>query len=356
MRKVFSVVFVIQCLFAIAYGQNLVQLNVSVPAVNQIYAADLDIEHFKSSQILFIASLKSLVSIPVEVKLDVHVYVTLPDQPRFEIANAISTPLTLVPGEIKNITNVDLSGPDPPIHLERYHYDQTQFDKIKSVAMATGKMPAGIYEFVVTCLTPDGVPASNTYQSQIVVTNPGRLELRLPADGDVVPTPFPHFEWTADADTVILSVYEKLPYQTDPQDIVSGVPFLKMAVGGKSFNYPPGGEGVRPLAYGKTYYWYIEVPPSALRSSPQRSEIWSFTVSSSLTEGVQGKESTQSRGGIYTQDLVEFLNSFQRKDIADQISSVAGDVKFDGRTITLDEAVGILKKLEEKKNIKITVR
>lgn len=340
------------CLCAFAQGQNQVELTVSVPGINQIYAADLDIEHFKSSQILFIASLTPLQNVPVSVKLDVQVYVTLPDQPRFLIASATSTPLTLSPGETKSITNVDLSGPNPPIHLEKYNYDQAQFDKIKSVAMATGKMPAGIYEFYVRCLTLDNLPASNAVQSQIVVTNPGRLELRLPADRDVVSTLFPHFEWTADADTVILSVYEKLPNQTDPQDVVSGIPFLRTAVGGKSFNYPPAGVGVRPLAYGKTYYWYIEVPPSAMRSSPQKSEIWSFTVNSSLTEGTESKE---SREGSYTRNLIEFLNLSQHMDIANQIFSLKNNVIYDGKVITLEEAFDILRKLTKDKNFKLRV-
>ena len=347
MKKALTALFVMVWFCAIAQGQNQVELTVNVPNVNQIYAADLDIEHFKSSQILFIASLRSLVNTPVELKLKVQINVTLPDQPRFEIAEATSTPLTLSPGETKYITNVDLSGPDPPIHLEKPPYYGPEFDKIKNVAMATGKMPAGIYEFIVSCLTPDEQTTLSTYQTQIVVTNPGRLELRLPADRDVVSTQFPHFEWTADADTVILSVFEKLPYQTNPEEIVSGVPVLKTVVGGKSFNYPPGGPGVRPLAYGKTYYWYIEVPPSALRSSPQKSEIWSFTLTSPSTESTPAN--------AYTKGLIEFLNMTQYMSIANQISSIDNTVISDGNPITLDQALEILRKLEKEKNLKIRV-
>ncbi len=259
-----------------AAGQNLVNITLSVPQYNQIYVADLDIEHTKSSSILFSATLQSLSQNPIQVKLDLIVNVTLAGESPFQLAEATSTPITLNPGQVRIITNIDLSGPNSPIHVDRYDYDQAQFDRIKNVALATGKAPAGKYDFNLKCEDLNDNAVSPTASGEVTVTNPSRVDLALPINGENVTTLFPHFQWSSNVDTVILSVYEKLPSQQTAEDVVSGVPYLQTNVPGplspvpNSFNYPSSGPGVRPLDKGKTYYWFVDATPSATRGSGLR--------------------------------------------------------------------------------------
>lgn len=332
--------------------QNLVNLSISVPQYNQIYVADLDIQHAQSTGVLFSAALKSLAPTEIHIKLTLSVVITLVGQAPFQIAQATSTPLTLEPGQMKVITNVDLSGDNPPIHLESYSYDQEQFDKIKNVALATGKAPAGTYAFMLNCVNESNIPVSNPAQGQIVVTNPSRIDLVLPMDGGNITTLFPHFQWSANVDSVVLSVYQKLPNQAGPQDVVSGVPFLQQSVVGGSFNYPPSGPGVRLLATGQTYYWFVDIPSSATRGAGLRSDIWSFTVSG--TDTTSGNSANWN--DVATKALINLLTGTQYQGLLSQISSLNGTASFDGSSIGTQDLIDILQGLDKSKIINVTIQ
>lgn len=328
-------------------AQNLVNLTLLVPQYNQIYIADLDIEHVKSSGTLFTVTLTSLATTPIRVKLNVVVNVTLAGESPFPgFYTARSTPLTLEPGQTKQITNVDLSGDNPPVHMEYSDYDHQEYDKIKNVALATGKAPAGTYEFVVNCLNTDNTPIPNTEQrAQIVVTNPSRVDLAFPNIGDNVSTPFPRFQWSANVDTVVLSVYEKLPYQQGPQDVVSGVPFLQQTVAGSSFNYPPSGPGIRPLQGGKTYYWYVKIPPSSTRGSGIQSDIWFFTIAApDTTRGLGGNANDPA-----TTALTNLLIGTQYQNLLSGITVLNGTAYYDGSSITIQQLLQILQSMDRSK-------
>ena len=334
-----------------ARAQNLVNLSITVPQYNQLYVADLDIKNVKSSGILFTATLQSMATTPIQVKLNLAVIITLVGESPFQIAQATSTPLTLDPGQMKVITNLDLSGDNPPIHLESYSYDQQEFDKIKNVALATGKAPAGVYKFVLKCVDANNALRSNIASGEIVVTNPSRVELTLPVDRESITTPFPHFQWSANADTIVLSVYEKRPYQQSPEDVVSGVPFLKQTVSGGSFNYPPSGPGVRPLQSGRTYYWYVKIPASSTRGSGLTSDIWSFSIQSSTTSS-----SREDLNNSATQALKNLLTGTQYQSRLSRVIMLNGDATYDGSSISTQELIDMLQNMNRSKIINVIIQ
>lgn len=352
MRRLSFGLFII-ILLVMAAGskaQNSVTVTITAPPYNQIYAADLDIQHVKSSGVLFTVMLSPTVDI--KVKLYLIIAVTLPGENSAEIAWARSTPLTLYRGQDRIITSVDLSGENPPVKLEDYQIIDAEFDKIKSVGLATGKAPAGEYVFTVSCLDMnDQTIPNSTTSAAITVTNPSRVDLVLPMNGENITTLFPHFQWSANADTVRLSIYQKLPNQQSPQDVVSGVPFLQQSVSGSSFNYPSSGPGVRPLENGMTYYWFLDIPPSSTRGSGLRSDIWSFTEGRA---GASGGSSVDNDAA--TKALVGFLTGTQFQSLLSQITTLTGDASYDGSPLSMQDVIDLLQNMDKSKIISVTIQ
>ena len=306
---------------------------------------------FVASGILFTATLRSTASSQIQVKLDLSVIITLVGETPFQIAHATIAPITLQPGETKMITNMDLSGPNPSVPVVEYTFDHAQFDRIRDVALATGKAPAGVYEFQMTCFNLSGSQISNKAIGDIIVTNPSRVDLVLPMEGQNVTTLFPHFQWSANSDSVVLSIYEKLPNQQTPQDVVSGVPFLQEEVGGNSFDYPPSGAGVRPLESGNTYYWFVDIPPSSTRGNGIRSDIWSFTIGGIDTTGGQSFDNEAA-----TKALQDLLNGTQYQNLLNQITILNGTSSYDGVSLSIQDLIGILQNTDKSKIINVTIQ
>ncbi len=351
-----------------AQAQDQVILTLQVPYYNQLFASDLDIEHVKSSGILFTATLQSTAGTPIQVKLDLAVNIALAGESPFQIATATTEPITLNPGQVIVVTNVDISGNNPRIALEKYDYDQGQFDRIKNVALATGKAPAGVYEFVVRCLDLENKPISGSRKADIVVTNPSRVELGLPNDMTGVTTLFPHFQWSSSADTVVVSIFQKEPYQQTPEDVVSGVPFLRERIPNPSspsrgsLDYPPSSPRVRPLQVGRTYYWYVEIPASATRGSGIRSDIWSFTTGTTVTSDTTanppggGGNIAGNINQAATDALKSLLEGTQWQGLLRQVHMLSGDATNDGNNISTEELIRLLNSIEKSKITNVTVQ
>jgi hypothetical protein len=284
------------------------------------------------------------------------VNVTLAGETQFQLAQASTQPITLSPRQVMVITNVDLSGPNPTYPLESYTYDEEQFNRIKNVALATGRVPAGTYQFNVQCFDVNRNPASNNADGQIVVTNPSRVDLVLPMNGENVTTLFPHFQWSANVDTVVISVYEKLPDQQSAQDVVSGVPYLQETIPNpslpspNSFNYPTSGPEVRPLEIGKTYYWFVDVPASSTRGSGIQSDIWNFTIEGSDTTapGSLNEEAYKA--------LSRFLDGTSFENLLSRIGTPTGDAAIDGTHVTIQDFIDLLQNTDKSKIINVTIQ
>ncbi len=146
----------------------------------------------------------------------------------------------------------------------------------------SGRFPEG--EYLLTIKIYDRAHhllASDDAPFYIVYPDPPQL--MLPADGEIIQTPYPTFQWTpviAPRDYIIdynLLIVERLPGQTLQRAIEANYPFFETTVTRfTSFNYPMSG-----LAFedGKEYVWRITATDQngfAPTSNQGKSEIWSF--------------------------------------------------------------------------------
>jgi hypothetical protein len=340
-------------------AQQSVRVSLMLPRYNEIYIADLDLEHANVSGAIFTATIQSLVDVPLNVKLRVTTNLYLAggkSYPDFLVAETY--PFELKPRETMVITSSDLSSENSPVALDRstYQFNEQEFEQIKSVSLATGKAPAGVYEFVLECVNDSNNSSLGGDRGEVTVTNPSRVELVLPEDGENITTLFPHFQWSSNADTAVISIYEKLPDQQSAQDVVSGVPFLKEAVPNSSspfsnsFNYPTSGPGVRPLEVGKTYYWFVEVPASSTRGGGIQSDIWSFTIAA------PGTDSTNGLGDELLKVLSNFLSGTPYEGLISHVGTPTGDAAFDGVHITAQELIDLLQNTSKEKVINVTIQ
>ena len=357
MRRIFagliSVLLILSARPLIA--QQKVDMSVTIPHYNEIYIADLDVEHSQNAGTLFTVYLHSRSADPLQLRLKLSVTVSLVNQVPFKLADAMSLPFTLDAGKTMTITNLDLSSNNSQIRLDRSNYTfdpENKFEMIKNVALATGKAPAGTYQFDLQCVDASNAGASEGEASgQVIVTNPSRADLLLPMNEESITTLFPHFQWTANSDSVVLSIYERLPNQRSPQDVVSGVPVLQQTVVGTSFNYPPSGPGVRLLENGETYYWFIEIPSSATRGSGLRSDIWSFTETG--TDTTSGSAASNLAA---TKALENLLNGTQYQSLLNQVTTLNGTATFDGSSLGVQDLIDVLQNMDRSKITDVTIQ
>lgn len=175
----------------------------------------------------------------------------------------------------RSFTNLDLR--DPELRDE-YGMDEAAKKRFEEVALPSGILPAGIYTFRIQVEDVRSKQTS-TATFRFVLSNPSRLDLVFPMDNDRSVGQFPLFQWNFDGQRSRISVFEKLPGQSSPEETASGIPHVSTEVTGNSFLYPSA--GVRPLEAGKSYVWFIEGLYGAAGGSARslRSPIRSFTVS-----------------------------------------------------------------------------
>ncbi len=340
------------CVAGVAKAQDLVNVTLTMPQFNQLYVAELDFQNVQSTGVIFTITLQPTpaVTSPIDVRLQISVDATLSGQSPMDIATATTAPITLNPGQPKTITNVDLSGTNPTIPLESWNFNESNFNVIRGIALATSKAPAGVYSVTVNCILPSNPPVTRT--EQIVVTNPSRVDLIFPMNQGTVTTTWPRFQWSASTDSVKLLVYEQLPGQQTAQDVVSGsTAYLDQWVTGSSFQYPTSGPGVRQLQDGKTYYWYLELPVGATLGQSLHSDIWSFTVATTDTTSATSKDFNDEA----TRALVNLLTGTQYQNLLEQISHLNGNATYDGKVIGSDSLITILENMDKSKISSVTI-
>ncbi|MCL5021468.1 MAG: hypothetical protein M1339_07420 [Bacteroidetes bacterium] len=340
----------------IARAQDLVNVQLILPQYNQLYAAELDIQNVNSPGILFTVLLTPTpaVTSSINVRLQVSVDVTLSGQSPMNIATATTTPIALTAGQTRTVTNVDISGSNPAIPLENWSFNAANFNAIKNIALATGKMPAGVYTVNVSILVPNSSPVSQT--GQIVVTNPSRTDLVLPMNQTTISSPFPRFQWAASTDSVVLRVFQQQYPQQNPEEVVSAngssYEMLDQGVVGSYFQYPPSGPGVRPLQNGMTYFWYIEIPVSSTEGQGLRSDIWSFTVG---TTSDTSSIASHGPNDAATQALINLLTGTQYQGTLSQVKILTGNATYDGKSLGTGALIDTLRNIRKSQITNVTI-
>jgi hypothetical protein len=202
-------------------------------------------------------------------------------------------------------TGVMIDGQE--IRLVDYQVYLTRIADLENKVGATGKLPAGTYEFRVelSAEPPSNFQTildTNPGDNILTISNPTTIEPISPGNqvnsGDVpeIPTTTPYFIWQSDAGLFNLLVYRKYEAE-DIQDVLSRDPILRLVnYPNQVFQYPSetspvlfpptdygdlsGSQGaVRLIEPGYIYYWYVEaLIPSASGWITLPSDVYQFKV------------------------------------------------------------------------------
>ncbi len=236
----------------------------------------------------------------------------------------------------RSFTNLDLRNPE--IRRE-YGMDPAAKRRFEDVALPAGVLPAGVYTFRIEVENAQQQIFRATFR--FVLSNPSRVELVFPMDNDTGVGQFPLFQWNFDGPRARISVFERLPGQSSPEEATSGVPQVVSEVTGNSFLYPSA--GVRPLEPAKTYVWFVEglFGTAGGSSRTLRSPIRSFTVN-----GGGGNSAIQS-----LLDELERALGPQHKALFERIRSEAlsptGQIMLNGAPVTTAELVKLIEQIRE---------
>jgi len=146
----------------------------------------------------------------------------------------------------------------------------------------SGRMPEGDYVACVVAAAPSGLVLARACESFTVVY-PDPPMLIGPADGEVIATAAPIFQWTplqVPIDFTLhyaLQIAEVRPGQTPYTALTANIPhYENLDVGTTSLSYPVDG---LPLVAGQTYAWRIVARDQngyAAATNGGSSEIWTF--------------------------------------------------------------------------------
>lgn len=288
--------FVIPALIALAFGMLVstplvnaqpcqLGLNVTYAPVQQLSLADIDFEHFESRNLLFTVVITNS-GVPATARLSGILRVVLADGSYRGDALSFRTEEFPVPASGRQLTNLNL-GYNAEIRIDQLDFAPDAKESVQDVALSTGKFPAGIYTLNIqllqaSCATTGGDTLVGAKEIEFDLTNPSRIELRSPRDGEITGE-FPLFEYFSDGTSVTLTVAEIGPGQSRDDAIEHDPPMLETDINGQnSFLYAGG----RPLERGRSYVWRVmrSVPGSGGSSSDVVSPLGLFTVAAAPGE------------------------------------------------------------------------
>jgi len=266
-------------------GQSIILDPPVVIPVGTLSISDIDFLNSTSPKLLFTIDMRtSPEGRTVDAIMELAVYVPAYN-PDVQALYIKTRPFTIVSS--RTVTNLDLG---KSIQLETNRFDADARRWLENIALPSGWVPPGSYNFVVNVTPLGGGTATPPRTFSIVLTNASSIEPVFPLNGDQLTTSFPFFQWRYDGRTRI-SVFEKLENQGNLEEAASGVPLLTAVSETQSYQYPSA--GVRPLQPGRTYVWYVEGLASTAGGTDvgQKSDLRWFTIAS---EGAAASTSTST--------------------------------------------------------------
>jgi hypothetical protein len=329
-EKRYLVVLLLLLLAWLSPSPAQVNVQTTLAPVSTLSINDVDFINSTTPHWLFTIVLTPT-EVPVEVRLRIRLAVAFSADGSFGDAALYESPAFELTGP-RTITNLDLRRAElsAPVHIDagaRRQFEET--------GLPSGTIPAGSYRFFVEVTTADLATVLGSDEDELIIANPGTVDLLVPSDGEAVPTTFPLFQWRGDASSWHIAVYHRLPGQSGYEEAVSGVPHLTADVTGQSFQYPAA--GARVLEPGESYVWYVEgVEPSA-GGTPRsfRSPLRSFTV----TTGSAGLAPSLL-------DELEMALGPRYRGLIDQLRSEglspSGTIRLNGSPVSMTELMTIL--------------
>ncbi|MBI3189883.1 MAG: hypothetical protein HYZ33_04480 [Ignavibacteriales bacterium] len=319
--------------------------------INQLTIGDIDFENFGSQHWFFTLDMSCDGCLPLtSVRLFVNVDIALADV-QYTDAVRFNTEQFQLP---RSISNTDI-GRDGSVAIQpgSFSFSEEAKERIKDIALATGKLPDGTYTFHLRIEDVSTLAASDSRDIILTIQSFNRIELLSPLDNSDVPTPFPLFQWQFDGDRIELSVYEKMAHHQSNEEALNGTPHLVVRSGDaglpegvRTFQYPTG--GVRALEMGKSYVWVVRSIASGTGGSEAglNSEVWQFTVSQ--TGG--GLANNLAEQFVSTEELANILNDIPGMDVEAlkrllEEYQMTGDIYINGQKISLTELRLLLEEL-----------
>ena len=249
--------------------------------------------------------------------------------------------------------------------LSNYNVDLNAINNLNDKVMATGKLPAGKYEFGLQAILQNGqvIADADPGNNILVLSNPTTLTLIFPGrpvnedPPQLVYTLFPFFQWQGDARLFNLFVYQKFPQDVTVQDVFSHPPILRLEnYSQKDFQYPSdpsplsfarGGRSVGPirlLEYGKTYYWYVQSVIATAAATPQllNSEVYRFKVAD-----ITGKQLSGSQIWLYLRQILGPRYEGTLKRLEQRGFSPTGKIYLNGNQESLRALIRMAQQLNQ---------
>ncbi len=329
----------------LAFGQE-VRLQVSAPAtLDQVNVADLDVSRLTDLPLLFSITITS--DVAVEVKMHFQVFAKVGSEKEDIFADVWSSSFKV--DRILSFTNQDLASGRTGIKSDkdRTRIYEDKIKRIKEIAQSTGKLPAGTYRFLIQILNASETYILDTWEKIYEITAPSRIDLVSPGYQSEVRTQFPIFKWIAPyLKEFEIYVYEKLPSQATPEEVVSGDKNLrwKFKTNDTQIQYP---REALPLEDGKTYFWFVKSQIYGSRGTEEiRSEIWSFNIK--LGQSITPQITLTPEQARNLRELINVLNQSGNTEIASLLSKISSDlvILINGRPATSSELAEILELLK----------
>lgn len=341
------IVLLFLLIFSFATASSQVHITASHADIGQLTIGDIDFENFGSQHWFFTLNVSA--NPPQRVKLFLNVDVSMPPD-NFPDAIRLVTESFDAP---LSISNLDL-GKNGIIKTDEFRFTDDAKDKIKDIALATGKVPAGTYTFRLKAVSENNPFDADSTQIIITNENYSRVELLTPSNNSESPTSFPQFQWLYDGDRVELSIYEKFPYQQGNEEAFSGTPIFVIRSGEpglpenvRSFQYPT--SGVRALEPGKRYVWAVRglVEGTGGNDAGLNSEIWQFTVATSTGDGALDMPAERIVETEYLNEQLNDLPGVEGSVLTRLLSDyrMTGEMYLNGQRISLVELKQLLDEL-----------
>ncbi len=315
------------------------------------YISDFDINGVGNATDFFNLTLTSDVPVPANT-VRLRMRMTSNNQTLIE-GTTRSLPFNLPQGQlIPPITYRDFRGfGGRGIQIDRFTYNSNSLGQITDAVLRTSRLPSGTYVVTVEVISTSGATIASD-QAVLVISNPITLDLISPgqlaggAECPVIFSNLPQFTWNSDASRFLLTVCEKLPNNSGPEDVMQNPPRFQRILnsgadffGTPSFLYP---SSALPLQPGRIYYWQITVITTSTSGEVRLpGEIWCFQMQNEM-------------GGdraLMLQELLSLLASLGVDDIEDLFAAggplernlPTGRVIINGQIVDLNELFAMLR-------------
>lgn len=270
----------------VAFGQSpIIADEVITAPVQTLSVNDVDFINSTTPRWFFTIPLSTRDGSSLQASMTIRLTAILANGENLGEVVLLETPPFTVNG-IRSVTNLDLRQPEFR-DGGTYVVNSAARRRLEDIALPSGLVPPGYYDFLVTVSTSAGEQAEPRF-IRLVLTNPASIELLSPFDGEDDVNPYPLFQWRGDAPSWRIGVYEMLPGQSSLEEAASGIPHLSMNIElpPPVFQYPP--SGFRSLEPGKRYVWFVEGISGSAGGISQgfRSELRAFTVASSSSPAI----------------------------------------------------------------------